>query len=230
MNSLNIESITKPESQISEAYKVLRVNLESLTDDKKIKAILVTSASFQEGKSYTASNLAVQLAEHGKKTIIIDCHQKKPDIHKIFKLPNKDGLTNIMRNEIKISDLIKSTTQENLFVLVSGNLLSNSSKLFEHPSFEGLIKELKESFDFIILDSPPILVGADTQMILKHVDGCILVVAARTLDRDEVVKAKEVLDKVSTNILGVVLNKVEVNTKAYYKYYKKRRFRISKQY
>lgn len=223
MNRLKVESIIRPESDSSEAYKMLRMNIEFLTVDKKVKTIMVTSSGFQEGKSYTASNLAVQLAQNGKKTIIIDCHQKKPDIHKFFKLLNEDGLTNIMSSGIKTNELIKPTSEENLYALVSGNFLVSSSKLFESLKFKNLISELKDSFDFIILDAPPLLVGADAQIISKYVDGCILVVAIRTLNREEIFKGKELLDKLNSNILGVVLNKIEVNTKKYYKYYKKNR-------
>lgn len=223
MNSLKLESIIRPESQGSEAYRILKTNLKFLSVDKQIKTIMVTSSGFQEGKSYTASNLAVQLAENGDKTIIIDCHQKKPDIHKIFKLLNEDGLSKIMSNEIKINELIKTTSKENLYVLVSGNFLENSSKIFESTKFKNLLKELKENFDFIILDCPPLLVGADAQIISKYVDGCILVIATRALDRDDIIKGKDLLDKVNANILGVVLNKVEINTKMYDKYYKKNR-------
>lgn len=225
MNLLQIESLIRPESQSSEAYRILKTNLEFSTAHKKIKTIMVTSAGFQEGKSYTASNLAVQLAQNGEKTIIVDCHEKKPDIHRIFRLSNENGLSNIMSNEIKINEIIKPTTEENLYALVAGNSLVNSSKLFESSKFKDLIEELKENFDYIILDAPPLLVGADAQIISKHVDGCILVVAPRTLDRGDVIKGKELLDRVNSNILGVVLNKVEVNTKMYSKYYKKNRNR-----
>lgn len=221
MGLLQIESIVRPDSQISEAYRMLKAEIEISDFDKKIKTIMITSTGFQEGKTYIAANLSVQIAKGGNKTIIVDCHRRKPDIDKIFKLSNERGLSDILLENIKYQDLIQSTSEQNLYALTTGKYTENSVNLFNFIKFEALINYLKEIFDFIILDCPPIMAGADTQIISRNSDGCILVVAARMQDRESISKAKESLEKINSKILGAVLNKAEVNTKSYYKYYKK---------
>lgn len=221
MDLLQIESVIKPDSQISQAYRMLKTEIEISNSDKRIKTIMITSTGFQEGKTYIASNLSVQMAQGGNKTIIVDCHRRKPDIDKIFKLSNEKGLSDILIENINFNELIQPTAVENLYVLSAGKFTVSSVNLFDSSQFKSLIAHLKENFDFIILDCPPIVTGADTQIISKRVDVCILVVAARMQDRESIVKGKELLEKVNSKILGVVLNKAEVNTKPYYKYYKK---------
>lgn len=221
MSLPHIESIMEPGSPVSEAYRALKTEIDISDSDKKIKAIMITSTGFQEGKTYIAVNLSVQMARSGSSTIIIDCHRRKPDLNRIFKLPNEKGLSDILFENVKFQDLIQSTSEKNLYLLTAGEFTVNSVNLFDSIKFKEMMNYLKANFDFIILDCPPLMAGADAQIISRNCQGCIFVIAARMQDRESILKGKEMLEKVNSKILGAVLNKAETNTKSYFKYYKK---------
>lgn len=221
MSLPHIESITRPDSPVSEAYRALKTEIDISDSDKNIKTIMITSTGFQEGKTYIASNLSVQMARGGNKTIIVDCHRRKPDLDKIFKMPNEKGLSDILIENVNFQDLIQGTSEKNLYLLTAGKFTLNSVNLFSSLKFKELINYLKENFDFIILDCPPLIAGADAQIISRNSQGCILVIAARMQDRSSILKGKELLEKVNSKILGAVLNKAEINTESYFNYYKK---------
>jgi len=216
-----IVSISKPESPTTDAYRILKSNIQTISKGKDVKIIMITSAGFKEGKTATASNLAVLMAQDEKKTILIDCHLRKPDVHKFFKLSNDIGLSNILTSNNKLKEAIQITSEKDLYVLTAGEIYPNPSKLIDSPSFNSFLIGLKEDFDCVILDAPPILMGVDAQILSKYVDGCIFVVATRNLDRQTVIEGEELLQKLNVNILGVVLNKADISTRESSKYYRK---------
>jgi len=204
-----------------DAYRVLKSNIKIISSKKDVKVIMVTSAGFKEGKTVVAANLSMLMAQSGEKTVLIDCHQRKPDVHKFFKLSNDIGLSDIFIDNKKFEDTVLTTLDENLYILTAGKICTNPSKIIESNLFVSFFKELKQYFDHIIIDAPPLLMGADAQILSQYVDGCILVVAARNLETETVIKGFEVLGKSNVNILGVVLNKLDISNKDYHKYYKK---------
>lgn len=216
MKEAYLISMKKPMDPISEAYRTLRTNIKFSSVDKQIKSLVVTSSGPDEGKSTTACNLAVVMAQAGNKTILIDCDQRRPSLHKIFTLSNECGLSNILADEVEFKDAVYKTQIDNLEILPSGTRPPNPAELLSSEKMKGFLEEMKEEYDSIIIDTPPILAVTDAQLLSTYVDGCILVVASGQTERNAAIKAKELLDKVGAKILGVVLNKVDANNKGYY--------------
>jgi len=220
MKGLDLITFKEPNSPMSESYRTLRTNIQFSSFDKKIKTILVTSSGPGEGKTTTSSNLAMVMAQGGNKTLLIDCDQRKPQVHKVFGLSNEKGLSNILvnENEIDINTGVHKTDQPNLHILSSGTRPPNPAELLGSDKMKNFIEELKKTYDFIILDTPPIVLVTDAQILAQYVDGCLLVISSGEAERDSVIKAKSLLEKVNAKILGTVLNKVDSKKKGYYHY------------
>lgn len=218
-NLKELITIENPKSPVSESYRTLRTNIMFSSLDNKVQTIMVTSSGPEEGKTTVASNLAVIMAQSGKKTIIIDCDLRKPRLHKVFQVSNQMGLSNYLIGETSIADVVKQTPVENLQLLPSGVKPPNPAELLGSKKMGTFVESLKKYYDYIILDTPPVVIVTDAQLVSQYADGCLLVIAAGEVDRDAPIKAKELLTKVNAKILGVVLNKVDENGKGRYKYY-----------
>jgi len=212
-------TVENPKSPVSESYRTLRTNIMFSSLDIKVQTIMVTSSGPEEGKSTVSSNLAVIMAQSGKKTIIIDCDLRKPRLHKVFKVSNIKGLSNYLIGEVTIADVVKQTSVQNLQLLPSGIKPPNPAELLGSAKMGSFVESLKQYYDYIILDTPPVVIVTDAQLVSQYADGCLLVIAAGEVDRDAPIKAKELLTKVNAKILGVVLNKVDETGKGRYKYY-----------
>ncbi|MCH3965049.1 MAG: CpsD/CapB family tyrosine-protein kinase [Clostridium sp.] len=219
MQKPDLVTIKNPRAPISEAYRTLRTNIQFSSFDKKIQTIMLTSSGPGEGKSTTASNLAVVMAESGSSTILIDCDQRKPKLHKIFFTSNQAGLSDVLADKIGFEDVVKDVGIENLSLLTSGTKPPNPAELLGSKKMGKFIEDLKNRYEYIIIDTPPIIAVTDAQLLSRYADGCLLVVASSQAERDAAVKAKQLLEKVNANILGTVLNKLEVREKGYYGYY-----------
>lgn len=229
MKVLNLITEKRPKASIAEAYKILRTNIQFSSFDKEIKIILVTSACPKEGKSITSANLAVVMAQSGKKILLMDCDLRKPSIHEIFGISNTYGLSNLLVANNIYEPAIVDSGIKNLHLLTSGMRPPNPSELLSSKKMEQFINSLRDKYDYIIMDTPPILLVTDAQVISKYSDGCLLVIASGKAEKGEVIKGKAALEKVDSRILGVVLNRMKVKSKSYssqyyYGYqYKKRR-------
>lgn len=212
-------TIDNPKSPVSESYRTLRTNIMFSSLDKKVQTIMVTSSGPGEGKTTVAANLAVIMAQSGKKTIVIDCDLRKPRMHKVFQVSNQQGLSNYLIGEVTIADVVKQTQVENLQLLPSGVKPPNPAELVGSAKMGAFVESLKKYYDYIILDTPPVVIVTDAQLVAQYADGCLLVIASGEVDRDAPIKAKELLTKVNAKILGVVLNKVDENATGRYKYY-----------
>lgn len=219
MEKLQIISVKSPKSLIAEAYRTLRTNIQFSSFDNKVQSIVVTSSGPNEGKSTTASNLAVVMAESGGKTILIDCDQRKPTQHKIFGVSNGKGISDLLVGKVKFEEAVQKTSVENLELLTSGTKPPNPAELLSSSKMKNFVAGLKSRYEYIIIDTPPVIAVTDAQLIASHADGTVLVVASSQAEREAVIKSKELLEKVNAKILGVVLNKLEVNEKGYYGYY-----------
>ena len=208
----------KPKSISAEAYRTLRTNIQYSSFDKEIKTMVVTSSEPGEGKSTTAGNIALSFAQSEKSVILIDCDLRKPSLHRKFKISNLVGLSDVLIGKEKMNDAVNEYS-ENLHILTSGKLPPNPSEMLVSKAMGRLLEELKSKYDIIILDSAPLQVVTDAQILSTKVDGTILVVRAERTKRDSVQQAKALLDKVGANILGTVLNGVESTRKKYYYYY-----------
>lgn len=221
-HSTNRRLITQynPKSPISEAYVKLRTNIELSAIDAPIQVIMMTSANPGEGKSTTAGNLAMVYAQADKKVLVIDADLRKPTAHHYFMVSNRGGLTSVLTGQQTLSGAIKETPVDNLHVLTSGPIPPNPSELLSSKRFAALLEELRQKYDVVIVDTPPILAVADAQIVSTLCDGVVLVLNAGQVKRDLAVKAKTALEHAKARILGVVLNNLERKAAdAYYYYY-----------
>lgn len=219
MEKPNIVTVKDPKAPIAEAYRTLRTNIQFSSFDKKIQTIMLTSSGPGEGKSTTCSNLAVVMAESGASTILIDCDERKPRLHKIFLVSNEKGLSDVLAGKVEFEEAVKESPVKNLKLLTSGTRPPNPSELLASKKMENFLESLKDKFEYIIIDTPPVVAVTDAQLLSRYADGCILVVASSQVQREAAVRAKELLLKVNANMLGIVLNKLEIKEKGYYGYY-----------
>lgn len=219
--SPSLISVLDPKAPASEAYRSLRTNIGYSGVDKQMQLIMLTSPGPAEGKSTTSANIAVGLAQSGKKVLIMDCDLRKPRIHKYFSLPNDVGVTDIIIKNCPYNSAIKTTdTVSNLSIMCSGSIPPNPTEILESQKMAGLITSLRDDFDLIIIDTPPIGQLADGAIIAGYSDGVILVVASGESNIDMAVHAKEALEHVNAKVIGTVLTKISKSTSgSYYHYY-----------
>ncbi|MED3573035.1 CpsD/CapB family tyrosine-protein kinase [Cytobacillus praedii] len=209
-----------PMLPITEQYRQIRTSIQFSSVDKTIKSIVLASAQSGEGKSTTASNLAIVLAQQGNQVLLVDADLRKPSIHYAFRVSNIEGLTNVLTKEVELDRAIKQTTINNLSLLTSGSKPPNPSEILSSNSMEILMGKLKEMFDFVIYDTPPVLAVTDSQVLANKCDGVILVVASGKTTKELALKSLEVLKQARAHILGAVVNGIELSKKEYYREYK----------
>lgn len=215
----NLITTTQPKSPIAEQYRTIRTNIEFMAVDREIQVILVTSATQGEGKSTTSSNLAVTYAQQGKKVLIVDTDMRRPTVHYTFRVANGLGLSSLLTRQAEKDKAILPTKVDNLSILTAGPIPPNPAELLSSRAMEHLVSQLREEFDVIIFDAPPLLQVADSRITSKLTDGVVLVVGCTTSDRQRVLKAKEQLELAEAKILGVVLNRRELTDDSAYQYY-----------
>jgi polysaccharide biosynthesis transport protein len=208
IGGIDLVSFRAPNSNIAESYRSIRTSLLLTSAEPRPKCILVTSALAQEGKTATLSNLAVTLAQAGKKVLIVDADLRKPRQHQIFKIKNENGLTNFLAHQSEAKDLIKMTEVPNLGLINAGPVPPNPVELLGSEKMGALIHALRTAFDYILFDTPPILAVTDALDLGSMLDGAILVVWGEKTSRHAVRRARERLGMVKIRVLGVVLNKV----------------------
>lgn len=213
-------TIEEPKSPISEAYRVLRTNIQFSSIDQEMRVIAVTSAQPKEGKTTTISNLAVAYAQDGKRVMLIDADLRKPTLHRVFSRSNRKGLTNVLANLGTLEEEMSATDVDNLFLLTSGPQPPNPAEILATKRMSTLLEELRQQFDVVLIDTPPALALTDAQVIATRSDGVLLVLCAGKSKRDLVRKCKANLDHVKANLLGVVLNnQSRKEAESYYYYY-----------
>lgn len=212
----------QPMSPIVEAFRVLRMNLQFSELDAPTQTLMVTSPNPLEGKSLTTSNLAVVLAQSGLRVIIVDADLRRPVVHRIFDLPNRQGLSNAaLSGNDSIEAFIQTPKIENLRVLTSGPSLPNPAQFLSSERMKEIIAELKSIADIVVFDSPPCLPVADSTILGTEVDGTILVLAAGRTRTSDARQAADLLRRVHINLIGAVLNRQLSNLGqgSYYGYY-----------
>ena len=210
-----------------EVYRQLRTNIEYSSFNKDIQVICVTSSNPAEGKSSVASNLATVAIAKYEKVLLIDCDLRKPVQHKIFKVSNKLGISNLMKEKSEIDLEIggyfqkfkDNSTDGKLYVLTSGKSVPNPQEMLASERFKELIEKFREMFDYIIIDCPPLNAVADAIPVSSIVDGTLFVVSAMDTDKSEAKNALTMLQRNGANVLGCVLTKVDITSKSYYSYY-----------
>ena len=216
-----------PKSPISEIFRTLRTNIQFMSSSNKLKVLQVASTLPGEGKSYVAANLAVTFAQAGKKVILIDADMRKGRQFTMFDVAPRPGLSNYLsgmdedeNGDVDISKYIKQTEVENLLLIPAGNIPPNPSELLVSPQMAGLIEDLKEVCDIVIIDGTPCALVSDSIILSRIVDTTVIVTAAKETKKDNLDRVIKNIQNVGGKIAGVVLNKVPISAKKYSeKYY-----------
>lgn len=217
MDKKNIISNINPKSPSAEAYRILRTNIQFTNIDKTIRSIVITSPGPGEGKTTIIVNLAAAMAQNNKKILLIDGDLRKPCVHTFFGLDNVKGITNILSEDIEHTKIIQYTYIENLHILASGPIPPNPSELLGSQKIKFLLNEIKNEYDMVLFDSPPVCLVTDAAVLSTIVDGVILVCASGQTTIKNAKSAKVLLNNVNANILGVVLNKMAIKVRRYNK-------------
>ena len=206
-----------PKSIDAEAYRSLRSNIEYSSFDDEYRVIVVTSSVPGEGKSTTAGNLAIALAQSGNSVLLVDCDMRKPSIHKKFKISNAAGTAELLLRK-KLFEEVANKYNENLTIITAGKIPPNPSEMLASRAMTAFIEEMKKEFKYIILDTPPLQAVTDAQVLSTKADGVLLVVRAGSTKRVMVLNSVDLIKKVQGKVIGTVLNGVENKKNNYYYY------------
>ena len=229
-NRDSLVTLEQPNSPAAESYRTLRTRMARLAAQLDINSVMVVSAGVGEGKSTTAANLAVVLAETGKDVLLVSADLRRPRVHHFFSLPNKTGLSNLLtdgtppdKRKAPVADGKQMASElwsvaPNLWVILSGPLPAHPSALMDSDAMRQFLKEQRDLFDFIILDCPPALVVADAMALAPLADAVLVVADAKESDRDLISRLKEELEQVGGKIVGAVLNRSKQAGKSTYYY------------
>lgn len=222
--SRNLITYYDPKSPAAEAYRALRTNIGFAGIDKPLKTIAFTSPEPNDGKSTTASNFSISMAKADKKVLLMECDLRKPKIHRYFGISNDIGLTHILADMIfddqPAINFVKKVPQiDNLSILTAGFTPPNPTEMLASIKFKNFLNFMKEQFDIVVIDTPPVTQLTDAAIIGKNTDGVLLVIASGQTDAHAAMGAKQALLNVKANILGVVLTKINKKSGSYYYYY-----------
>jgi capsular exopolysaccharide synthesis family protein len=203
----------------AEAYRILRTNIEFNRKSADANSITVVSGGAGEGKSTTLVNLAYICAQGGYNTLMIDGDLRRPKLHTFFDINNSVGLTNYLTTDLMLEDVILQTPVDNLYFMPSGILPADAAGILNSRRMSELIADVKSRFDLVLIDSPPILGVSDASVLASEVDLTMIVIQHRKLPRSMLVRVKQAIENVGGNLLGVVLNNVDVRSDSQYQYY-----------
>ncbi|WP_249316532.1 CpsD/CapB family tyrosine-protein kinase [Bacillus sp. FJAT-50079] len=208
-----------PKSPVSEQYRTIRTNIQFSAVDQEISSIMVTSSGPGEGKSTTTANLAIVFAQQGKKVLLVDADLRKPTVHYTFSMNNAYGLTNVLTRQRNIQESVKVSNVEGLDILTSGPIPPNPAELLSSRAMKQFFNDVKDFYDFVIFDTPPVLAVTDAQVLANQCDGTILVISSGKTEVEAAQKTKELLNAAQAKVLGVVLNRKKMESNDYYYYY-----------
>ena len=207
------------ESPHAEAYRVLRTNLLFSRKDDKLNTVAVVSAGAGEGKSTTVLNLATVFAQSNQRILIVDSDLRRPTLHKMLRVSNNLGLTNYLLRQNTLEEVIQTTGIPMMDFLASGKLPSSSLGILSSAQMKDLINELKQRYDFVIFDSPPIMGVSDASILASEVDMTLQVIQYRRYPQPMNIRAKQLIEKVGGNLIGIVLNNINMSQDESYYYY-----------
>ncbi|WLR52991.1 CpsD/CapB family tyrosine-protein kinase [Bacillus tianshenii] len=217
-NGRSLIAHQSPLSLVAEQYRTLRTNIEFSSIDRELQTLMITSSTPGEGKSTTASNLAVVFAQQEKKVLIIDADLRKPTMHDTFRIENTVGLTNVLTKQHQAHDAVKQTQIKNLDILTSGPIPPNPAELLGSKGMRETLGHLKEQYDYIIIDTPPVLAVTDAKILANHCDGIMLVVHSGKTEVTAAKRAKEAIINANGNMIGAILNGQKQKKHQYYYY------------
>jgi len=207
------------ESPHAEAYRVLRTNLLFSRKDDKLNTVAVVSAGAGEGKSTTVFNLAAIFAQSGQRVLMVDSDLRRPTLHKMLKVTNNIGLTNYLLKQNSLEEVIQTTSLPSLDFMASGKLPSSSLGILSSAQMRDLITELKQHYDYIFFDSHPVMGVSDASILASEVDMTLQVIQYRRYPQPMNIRAKQLIEKVGGNLVGIVLNNINMSQDESYYYY-----------
>lgn len=213
--------VTKVEgnSFIAEQFRTIRANINFSLPSEELKTLLITSAMPGEGKSTISANLAVVFAQEGKKVLLIDADMRKPTLHFTFKIPGLFGFSHILIGKYFYQNVVQDTTIEGLSVITSGPTPPNPAELLLTKKMEAFLESMKEIYDLVIFDAPPLLSVSDSQILANKCDATLFVVNAGVTRKDEFFRSEELLQTSKARVLGVILNNYKMHKKYSQNYY-----------
>lgn len=219
-NSSELVVARAPKSIVSENIKSLRTNLQFTAVDRNLKTILVTSTNASEGKSFVSSNLAISFAQAGKKVLIVDCDLRKGRLHKLFKMFNNAGLSDLLADSVKnMSRYIRKTSVDKLDLITCGTYPPNPSELLASQRNKKVLAGLRSHYDIIVLDGAPVGGLSDSVILSSLVDEVLIVTKDGATSKSDLIATRDALRKVDANIAGIVFNSVNHRSAKYYNYY-----------
>lgn len=207
-HGVKLITAAKPKDVISEQFRTIRTNIDFSSVDQQLQTVLFTSTNVSEGKSTVSANTAVTWAQQGKKVLFIDADLRRPTLATTFGLDNTHGLSTILSQNEDFHEFTNKTSIENLTVLASGPIPPNPAELLNSNRMQQLLTQVKQEFDIVVLDVPPVLSVTDTQLLAANVDGVVLVVRQGMTQRVAVKRSVELIEMVHAKLLGYVLNDV----------------------
>lgn len=205
-------------SPFAEAFRTLRTNINFAGLDNPYKTLVVTSAGPNEGKSTTSSNLGIVMAQANNKVLLVGADLRRPTLHRLFGVDDTVGITNVLVNDLNPAEVAVESNVPGLYILPSGPIPPNPAELIGSQRMQKMIERARETFDYVLIDSPPVLIVTDTLLLSAMVDGVILVIKSGVARVDATREAKGKLENVGAKIVGAVLNKVNMSSDDYYYY------------
>ncbi|HDR8434582.1 CpsD/CapB family tyrosine-protein kinase [Bacillus cereus] len=196
----------EPKSRIAEQYRNIRTNIEFTSVDNHIRSIIVTSVDPGDGKTTTIANLAVVFGQQGKKVLLIGADLRKPTLQNLFAAYSPNGLTNLLSGQTSFVQCIQKTDIENVYVMSAGPIPPNPAELLGYRKMDEVLLEAYKMFDIVLIDTPPVMAVTDAQILANKCDGVVLVARSEKTEKDKLIKVKQILDKASGKLLGVILN------------------------
>lgn len=209
----------RPKSAIAEAFRTLRTNISFSSPDGLNRTMLLTSPLPEDGKSTVTVNLGTVIAQAGSRVLLVDCDLRKPVVHKYFGLDNRQGLTNLLVQDIALENVVCATEVEGLYAISSGPIPPNPSELLGSAKMAGLLVRMAEVYDVVLLDTPPVIAVTDAALLAPLVDSVLLVLKSGSSRIDIARAAKEQLEKANAKSIGVVLNQAGERGDGYYSRY-----------
>jgi polysaccharide biosynthesis transport protein len=208
-----------PDSPHAEAYRVLRTNIMFSQKDPKLNTITIVSGGAGEGKSTTTFNLATIFAQNNQRVLVVDSDLRRPSLHKILKVSNSIGLTNYLLKQNTLEEVIQTTSLPTFDFMPSGKLPSSSMGVLSSVQMKELIQDVKRRYDWVFFDSPPIMGVSDASILASEVDMVLQVIQYRRYPQPMTIRAKQMIEKVGGNLLGIVLNNISMASDENYYYY-----------
>jgi capsular exopolysaccharide synthesis family protein len=202
----NLITYTNSDSNISDQFRAIRTNIKFLPGDKRKRTILITSPGKAEGKSMTAANLAVSMAQQGEAVLLMDANLRAPVMHHMFNISNQDGLTDLLTDRASLNEVTYKTGIGKLDILTSGGTKVNPAELLESERMENLLHTALDSYNMILIDSSSVLKSTETRVLANQCDGVVLVIKRRKTKMSKIAESRKLLELVDAKLVGAIMN------------------------